>query len=94
VGWTEHENEVALCYDNSYVGYACGADLMGKVVPQVYASGAPGPHYIDVYPTFRNPPDFAEGRDHSNYFRRPILTWRDHPHGFHVRHVFTVEEQR
>jgi len=94
VGWTEHENEVALCYDNSYVGYACGADLMGKVVPQVYASGAPGPHYIDVYPTFRNPPDFAEGRDHSNYFRRPILTWRDHPHGFHVRHVFTVEKER
>ena len=93
VGWTEHENEVAACYDNAYVGYTCGADLMGKIAPELYATGAPGHHYIDFYPTFRNPPDTAEGDAKPIYFRRPILTWRDHPHGFHVRHVFTVEEE-
>lgn len=89
VGWTEHENEVAVCYDNAYIGYTCGADLMGKVVPEVYATGAPGRHYIDLYPTFRNPPSAG---DKPVYYRRPILSWRDHPHGFHVRHVFCVEE--
>ena len=92
VGWTQHENEVAVCYDNAYIGYTCGADLMGKVKPEVYATGVPGPHYLDLYPTFRNPSGSVEGDDKPIYFRRPILTWRDHPHGFHVRHVFHVEE--
>lgn len=91
VGWTEHENEVAACYDNAYIGYTCGADLMGKISPEIYATGAPGYHYVEFYPTFRNPPDSVEGDAKPIYFRRPILTWRDHPHGFHVRHVFHVE---
>jgi hypothetical protein len=91
VGWTEHENEVAFTYDNSYVGYACGADLMGKILPKVHATGRPGWHFIDLYPTFRNSPDFLDGRDKPNFYRRPILTWQDHPHGFHFRYVFKVE---
>jgi hypothetical protein len=90
VGWTEHENEVAFTYDNSYVGYACGADLMGKILPKIYATGRPGWHFIDLYPTFRNSPDFLDGRDKPNFYRRPILTWQDHPHGFHFRYVFKV----
>lgn len=93
VGWTEHENEVMVCYDNAYIGYACGTDIMGKVVPSFAATGSPGLHYIDIYPAFRNPPEFAEGRDMPYYYRRPILSWRDHPNGFHVRHAFTVEEE-
>lgn len=92
-GWTEYDNEVMVCYDNAYIGYACGTDIMGKVVPSFAATGAPGLHYIDIYPAFRNPPDFAEGRDMPNFYRRPILNWREHPHGFHVRHVFEVEEE-
>jgi hypothetical protein len=91
VGWTEHENEVAFTYDNSYVGYACGADLMGKILPKIYATGRPGWHFIDLYPTIRNSPEFLDGRDKPAFYRRPILTWMDHPHGFHFRYGFWLE---
>lgn len=92
VGWTEHENEVAITYDNSYLGYACGADLIGKVVPKFRATGRPGYHFIDVYPTFRNPPSDDPDWTKPDFFQRPMLNWRDHPHGFRFRYAFYMEE--
>jgi len=92
VGWTEHENEVAITYDNSYLGYGCGADLMGKVVPKFRATGRPGYHFIDVYPTFRNPPSDDPDWTKPDFFQKPMLNWRDHPHGFRFRYAFYVEE--
>jgi hypothetical protein len=50
VGWTQLDNTVAVTYDNSYVGYACGFNSNGDVVVNLVATGGPGTHLIDVYP--------------------------------------------
>lgn len=91
VGWTEHENLIAVTYDNSYVGYGCGNDLLGRVVLKLRATGRAGLHYIDLYPAFYRNQNFSDGVEMPFLYQRPILTWRDHPHGFHARLVFEVE---
>ena len=95
VSWTEHENLIALTYDNSYLGYACGNDCMGQVVAQVYATGKPGWHFVDVYPAFRTR-KFSEGIEAESLevpflYEKAIITWQDHPHGFRFRYAFKVE---
>ena len=50
VGWTQLDNTVAVVYDNSYVGYACGFNSNGDVVINLVATGGPGTHVIDMYP--------------------------------------------
>lgn len=95
VSWTEHENLVAITYDNSLVGYACGNDLMGKVLAKLHASGEPGWHFIDVYPAFRTR-RFSTGMDDPilevpYLYQKPIVNWTDHPHGFHFRYAFEVQ---
>jgi len=50
VGWTQIDNTVAVTYDNSYIGYACGFNSNGYVRIQLFATGEPGTHLIDLYP--------------------------------------------
>ena len=50
VGWTQLDNTVAVDYDNSYIGYACGFNSNGYVRIQLVATGDPGTHLIDLYP--------------------------------------------
>jgi hypothetical protein len=50
VGWTQIDNTVAVTYDNSYIGYACGFNSNGYVRIQLFATGKPGIHLIDLYP--------------------------------------------
>jgi hypothetical protein len=51
IGWTELDNTVAVTYDNAYMGYACGFNSNGDVTLEVTATGSPGTHLIDIYPT-------------------------------------------
>jgi hypothetical protein len=51
IGWTELDNTVAVTYDNSYLGYACGFNSNGSITLNITATGAPGTHLIDIYPT-------------------------------------------
>ncbi len=51
VGWTELDNTVSVTYDNAYVGYACGFSTAGDVTLILTATGGPGTHLIDLYPT-------------------------------------------
>ncbi len=95
VSWTEHENLIAINYDNSLVGYACGNDLMGKILAKIHATGTPGWHFIDVYPAFRTR-RFSVGIDEEimevpYLYQKSIVTWKDHPHGFHFCYAFKVE---
>ena len=75
VGWTETSNIVHMVYDNSYNGYACAFNSQGDVEIFVQATGAPGWHYIDLYP------GIYKGTEASpNNFRIPQLTYADdHP---------------
>jgi hypothetical protein len=50
VGWTQLDNTLAVTYDNSYIGYACGFNSNGYVRVQLFATGDPGTHLIDLYP--------------------------------------------
>lgn len=50
VGWTQLDNTLAITYDNSYIGYACGFNSNGYVRAQLFATGKPGTHLIDFYP--------------------------------------------
>jgi hypothetical protein len=51
VGWDFNTNIVAVDYDNSYIGYACGFNSGGNVTVSIVASGSPGIHTVDVYPS-------------------------------------------
>jgi hypothetical protein len=75
VGWTETANIYNVDVDNSYVGYACGFNSNGDVQIFLDMSGAPGWHYIDIYP------GIYKGVETSpNDFRIPQLTFAaDHP---------------
>jgi hypothetical protein len=75
VGWTETANIVHMVYDNSYNGYACAFNSQGDVEIFVQATGAPGWHFIDLYP------GIYKGTETSpNNFRIPQLTYADdHP---------------
>lgn len=51
IGWTELDNTLTVAYDNGYIGYACGFYSRGDINMNLIATGAPGTHLIDLYPT-------------------------------------------
>lgn len=74
VGWTQLDNGVAVTYDNSYVGYACGFNSSGNVVMNLVATGGPGVHLIEAYPMLYNQsPAYAN----TPYGDVPMLTFRN-----------------
>lgn len=75
VGWTETANIFNLTYDNSYSGYACGFNSGGNVQIEYVMSGAPGWHFIDLYPGI-----YKGVETRPLNFRVPQLTYADdHP---------------
>lgn len=72
VGWTQVDNTIAVDYDNSYIGYGCGFNSNGDVVLDLYATGGPGVHLIDIYPMlYTLSPSFAN----TPYGMVPLLTY-------------------
>jgi hypothetical protein len=75
VGWTETSNILHVVYDNSYSGYVCAFNSQGDIQLFLQASGAPGWHFIDLYPGIYK----GDEKDPNN-FRIPQLTYQaDHP---------------
>lgn len=61
--------------DNDYAGYACGFNSYGDVQIDLDLDGAPGWHYIDIYPGIHKGQETA-----LNNFRIPQLSFAaDHP---------------
>lgn len=55
IGWPTYENAYFFVYDNRPLGYVCGVDMEkgeGIVRTEIQATGEPGYHFIDVYPSF------------------------------------------
>lgn len=76
-GWTETSNIIHVVYDNAYNGYACAFNSQGDMEIFVWATGAPGLHYIDLYPGIYKG---TEPDPNLNNFRIPQLTYAlDHP---------------
>ena len=78
VGYTFNTNIVAVDYDNSYIGYACGFNSGGNVTVTIVASGAPGIHTIDIYPSVWWGGSQFTAQQVVEY-RYPLLTPQDHP---------------
>jgi hypothetical protein len=94
VGWTETSNIYHVVYDNNYTGYVCAFNSQGDVEIIMKATGAPGMHYIDLYPGI-----YKGAETRPNNFRIPQLTFADdHPGedlpGFHFAFEVTPGNQR
>ena len=91
VGWDFNTNIVAVDYDNSYIGYACGFNSGGNVTVTIVATGEPGIHTIDLYPS-----EWWGGSNFASQqvveYRYPLLTPQDHPEqmpSFHFTFLMT-----
>ena len=94
VGWTETANIYHVVYDNNYTGYVCAFNSQGDVQIIMKATGAPGMHYIDLYPGI-----YKGTETRPNNFRIPQLTYADdHPGedlpAFHFAFEVTPPNQR
>jgi hypothetical protein len=75
VGWTETANIYHMVYDNNYTGYVCAFNSQGDVEIIIKATGAPGWHYIDLYPGI-----YKGMETRPRNFLIPQLTYdKDHP---------------
>lgn len=74
-GWTEFDNALGVTYDNAYIGYICGFNSQGTITLPLVASGDPGYHVLDIYPSI------YQGKVQiPDIYRKPQLTYRDdHP---------------
>ncbi|MDA4115440.1 MAG: hypothetical protein OK442_02660 [Thaumarchaeota archaeon] len=98
VGWDYNTNIVALDYDNNYLGYACGFNSQGNVTMIITATGAPGIHDIDVYPSIWWGPVTSSnyqtlpGNGQLVNYAQPMMTPLDHPESmpsFHFTFLVT-----
>jgi hypothetical protein len=75
VGWTETEQIYHVVYDNAFAGYACAFQSSGDLTIFLTVSGAPGWHYIDMYPGIYQG---SEARP-ANYKMPQLTALADHP---------------
>lgn len=74
-GWTEYDNALSVTYDNRYTGYICGFNSQGTIRLPFVASGEPGYHVIDIYPSI-----YQGKMQKPDLYTKPQLTYRnDHP---------------
>ncbi len=90
IGWTQTENIFGIVVDNVYIGYACGFSTNGDVQFPLEVSWQPGWHFVDIYPSFYRNKDYSQVDEAPFLFRHAMLTWEDHPSGFHFRYAFKV----
>ena len=76
VGWSETANIYALVYDNAISGYACGFNSQGDIEIIMQATGAPGWHFIDLYPAI-----YKGKETRPNNYRLPQLDRGGRPSG-------------
>lgn len=75
VGWTETEQIYHVVVDNAFTGYACAFQSSGDLTIFLTMSGAPGWHYIDMYPGIYQG---TETRP-ANYKMPQLTALDDHP---------------
>ena len=91
VGWSETANIYTLVYDNATSGYACAFNSQGDIEIIMPATGAPGWHFVDLYPAI-----YKGKETRPNNYRMPQLTYADdHPGedlpAFHFAFEITAE---
>lgn len=74
-GWTELDNAYTVLYDNSFIGFECAFNSNGDVTINLTASGQPGVHLIDMYPTIYQ----GHGKPPWLYDTPQLTALQDHP---------------
>lgn len=75
VGWTETEQIYHVVVDNAFTGYACAFQSAGDLTIYLTMAGAPGWHFIDMYPGIYQG---TETRP-ANYKMPQLTALDDHP---------------
>jgi len=75
VGWTETEQIYHVVVDNAFTGYACAFQSAGDLTIFLTMAGAPGWHFIDMYPGIYQG---SETRP-ANYKMPQLTALDDHP---------------
>jgi len=75
VGWTETEQIYHVVVDNAFTGYACAFQSAGDLTIYLTMSGAPGWHFVDMYPGIYQG---TETRP-ANYKMPQLTALDDHP---------------
>lgn len=73
-GWTHYDNNVAITYDNAFLGFACSFNSQGNITVYVQAMGGVGHHVIGVYPALYYGPS-----DGPTPWKHPLLNPADLP---------------
>lgn len=73
-GWTHYDNNVAITYDNAFLGFACSFNSQGNISVYVQAQGGVGRHIIGVHPALYYGP--SEG---PTPWKHPLLNPNDLP---------------
>ncbi len=75
LSWSTIDNTYTVTYDNAFMGYVCGFSTFGDVKFSLTATGGPGTHLVDLYPTI------YKGKDETpKVYSVPQLTYADdHP---------------
>ncbi len=74
-GWTDYDNIYSVDYDNGYIGFGCAFNSQGNLQIQFRATGNPGLHFIDLYPSI-----WKGKQTLPNPYLVPQLTYNaDHP---------------
>lgn len=78
LGWTTVDNTYTVTYDNAHIGYVCGFSTNGDIRFGLTATGGPGTHLVDLYPTIYRSTE--PGRMPRGVYSVPQLTYgSDHP---------------
>ncbi|HKZ47689.1 MAG TPA: hypothetical protein VJ397_02760 [Thermoplasmata archaeon] len=84
-GWTQYDNNIAITYDNAFLGFACSFNSGGNISVYIQASGGVGPHLITVYPAIYYGPSNGP-----TPWKHPVLNVNDLPVRYEIQQ-FTFE---
>ena len=84
-GWTQYDNNIAITYDNAFLGFACSFNSGGNISVFIQATGGLGPHLITVYPALYYGPSNGP-----TPWKHPVLNVNDLPVRYEIQQ-FTFE---
>lgn len=85
-GWTQFDNNIAILWDNRFLGFACSFNSQGNISVWVQAVGGVGPHVLSIYPALYWGPS-----DGPTPWKHPMMNPQDAPTPYAIEELsFTV----
>ncbi len=85
-GWTQFDNNIAILWDNRFLGFACSFNSQGNISVWIQAVGGVGTHYLSIYPALYYGPS-----DGPTPWKHAMMNPEDAPTPYAIRDfTFTV----